>query len=182
MNKTESVVPNRLYLVEKLPEPLTPASEHLQLFDNYIAGTRMRLRQIRDPKTRAWTRLLQQRLTDRKDGAASQKYAELELNEAEYAVFERFEQHEVRKNRYFLEAGDVSYQFDVYLGPLWGVNTARVVFRTLESASHFIGVPHGLREISSDSFFIGENLVLQNLASIREHLNGNAASSLAGAN
>ena len=43
-------------------------------------------------------------------------------------AFEQFEGHEIRKNRYFHEFDLVNFAFDVYLGDLWGLNTARVDF------------------------------------------------------
>jgi len=56
MNKTALPEYYRLFLIERLPEPLTPAGAHLQLFDNYIENTRLRLRLIRDPRQRTSTR------------------------------------------------------------------------------------------------------------------------------
>ena len=101
MNKTAQTELYRLFLTDGLPEPLTPASSHLQLFDNYIENTRMRLRSIRDPYLKTWTRILQQRFStaDGEFAVAPQKLAEIHLNDAEYSVFERFEGHEIRKNR-----------------------------------------------------------------------------------
>ena len=61
MNKTAQTEFHRLFLIESLPEPLTHASSHLQIFDNYIENTRIRLRLMRDPSTSVWTRILQQR-------------------------------------------------------------------------------------------------------------------------
>ena len=61
MNKPAMTELHRLFLIERLPEPLTRASAHLQLFDNYIENTRIRLRNIRDPYSKTWTRILQQR-------------------------------------------------------------------------------------------------------------------------
>ena len=43
MNKTALTQFRRLFLIERLPEPLEPKSAHLQIFDNYIEGTRLRL-------------------------------------------------------------------------------------------------------------------------------------------
>src|SRR5436309_3166585 len=45
----------RRYLLQDLPEGLTRASHHLQITDNYISGTRLRLRKVRDPQTNKWT-------------------------------------------------------------------------------------------------------------------------------
>src|SRR5260370_7659029 len=45
----------RRYLLRDLPEGLTRASPHVQITDNYITGTRLRLRKVRDPQTNKWT-------------------------------------------------------------------------------------------------------------------------------
>src|SRR5260370_13231481 len=45
----------RRYLLQDLPEGLTRASPHVQITDNYITGTRLRLRKVRDPLTNKWT-------------------------------------------------------------------------------------------------------------------------------
>src|SRR5258706_3726397 len=115
MNKTAQTELHRLFLIERLPEPLTPASAHLQLFDNYIENTRIRLRQIRDPYAKSWTRTLQQRFPAIESEHAVTKLAEIHLNDAEYAVFAHFEGREIRKNRYFHEFDQASIAFDVYL-------------------------------------------------------------------
>ncbi len=87
MNNTAQTELNRLFLIESLPEPLTPASSHLQIFDNYIENTRIRLRAIRDPYSKAWTHILQQRFALTTEDGAITKLAEIHLNEAEYAAF-----------------------------------------------------------------------------------------------
>jgi len=159
MNKTAQTESHRLFLIEGLPDPLTPASSHLQLFDNYIENTRIRLRQIRDPYTKEWTRILQQRFPAAADEFAISKLAEIYLNDAEYAAFERFEGREIRKNRYFHEFDLVSFAFDVYLGALWGLNTAKVDFETREQMEAFTPPPFAVFEVTNDPFFWGGNLV-----------------------
>lgn len=159
MDKTAQTELHRLFLIERLPEPLTPASSHLQFFDNYVEHTRLRLRAIRDPYTKTWTRMLQQRFPWAESEYAVTKLAEIHLNGAEYAVFEHYEGREIRKNRYFHEFDRVSFIFDVYLGPLWGLNTARVDFESLEKMESFIPPPFAIFEVTSDPFFTGESLV-----------------------
>src|SRR6266446_3509947 len=44
----------RRYLLENLPEGLSRADHHLQITDNYITGTRLRIRKVRDPRTSKW--------------------------------------------------------------------------------------------------------------------------------
>src|SRR5918912_3220801 len=51
----------RKFLLRELPEPLTRASEHVQIWDNYITNTRLRLRRIRVPKTKEYILKLTQK-------------------------------------------------------------------------------------------------------------------------
>ena len=167
MNKTAQTELHRLFLIDGLPEPLTPASSHLQIFDNYIENTRLRLRLIRDPYSKAWTRILQQRFSISEGELAVTKLAEIHLNEAEYAVFENFEGREIRKNRYFHEFDRLSIAFDVYLGDLWGLNTAKVDFETREMLESFLPPPFAVFEVTNDPFFAGDNLVGKNFGKIQ---------------
>ena len=167
MNKTAQTELHRLFLIERLPEPLTPASSHIQLFDGYIDGTRMRLRQIRDPYAKTWTRVLQQRFPALENEYAVTKLAEMYLNDEEFGVVETLSTREIRKNRYFHEFDRVPFAFDVFLGPLWGLNTARVDFETREKMENFIPPPFAIFEVTEDEFFTGENLVRRTFADVQ---------------
>lgn len=167
MNKTAQTELHRLFLIERLPEPLTAASSHLQIFDNYIKNTRLRLRQIRDPYSKAWTRILQQRFPAHEGEYAVTKLAEIHLSDEEYAVFAQFEGREIRKNRYFHEFDRVQVVFDVYLGQLWGLNTARVDFDTREQMIAFLPAPFAVFEVTENDFFAGENLVEKSFSDVQ---------------
>ncbi len=175
MNKTAQTEFSRLFLIDALPEPLTPASSHLQLFDNYIENTRIRLRAIRDPYSKAWTNILQQRLTVTGDEGPMTKLAEIHLNEAEHAAFEKFEGREIRKNRYFHEFDRVSFAFDVYLGALWGLNTAKVEFENRQQMKALVPPPFAVFEVTGDEFFTGHNLVDKSFADIQAQVANVAA-------
>ena len=168
MNKTAETELHRLFLIEGLPEPLTPASSHLQIFDGYIANTRLRLRQIRDPYSNTWTRMLQSRHVGiHESDLAETKLAEIHLDEAEFTLFEPLANKEIRKNRYFHEVDRVSFAFDVYLGPLWGLNTARVEFQDRDEMGRFMPPPFAVYEVTNDRFFDGANLVNLQFADIQ---------------
>jgi CYTH domain-containing protein len=167
MNKTAQTELHRLFLIERLPEPLTPASSHLQLFDGYIENTRMRVRQIREPRSNAWTRVLQQRFPAMENEYAVTKLAEIYLNNEEYGVMEPLIGREIRKNRYFHEFDRASFAFDVYLGPLWGLNTARVDFERGDQVDAFVPPPFAVFEVTEDAFFTGENLVGKTFADVQ---------------
>lgn len=167
MNKTAQTELHRLFLIERLPEPLSLASSHLQIFDNYIAHTRLRIRRIRDPYSSAWTRVLQQRFVVHQGDLAETKLAEIHLNDVEYALFAQFEGREIRKNRYFHEFDRVMFTFDSYLGSLSGLNTARVVFDTRAELEAFVAPPFAIFEVTEDPFFAGENLVDRTFADVQ---------------
>lgn len=159
MNKTAATELRRSFLLEGLPEPLTRASSHLQILDKYIENTRLRVRSIRDPYSDSWTYVLQQKFTTIEADRAISKLAEIYLNEAEQALFERFGGREIRKNRYFHEFDRVSFLFDVYLGDLWGLITAGVNFESIGEMEKFEAPPFAVFEITNDPFFDGGNLV-----------------------
>ncbi len=176
LNKTYQTELRRVFLIRDLPEPLTRASNHLQIFDNYIKNTRLRLRTIRVPQTNEWTWILEQRFPL---GDLTQwKVSEIHLNEAEHAVFEQFEgrhirqnerveSNEIRKNRYFHEFGGRQIEFDVFLGDLWGLNLAKVIFDDIQEMKNFEIPPFVIREVSNNKFFKGENLVGKGFADVR---------------
>ncbi|MFM9903393.1 MAG: hypothetical protein ACKVQJ_02345 [Pyrinomonadaceae bacterium] len=170
MNKTAQTELHRLFLIDSLPEPLTPASSHIQLFDNYIKNTRIRLRSIRDPYAKSWTRILQQRFAGSESEIAVTNLAEIYLNDAEYAAFERFEGREIRKNRYFHEYDGASFAFDVYLGDLWGLSTTRIDFDTAEQLESFMPPKFAVLEITAQPFFAGENLVERKFSDIQAEI------------
>lgn len=158
MDKTYRTEFRRKYLIEALPEPLTRASRHLQLFDNYITGTRMRIRSVRDPETKQWSWVLQQRLAAEVSEITFLKIVEIHLNEAEHTVFEILEGNEIRKNRYFHEFDGRAFAFDMYLGPLWGLNIASVELGDEGSFLNYEPPTFAVFEITSNPFFLGENL------------------------
>ncbi|MEP6848724.1 MAG: hypothetical protein ABI999_07695 [Acidobacteriota bacterium] len=170
MDKTARTEFHRLFLIERLPEPLTPMSSHIQLFDNYIENTRMRLRNIRVPETKEWRHILQQQFRAHDAEPGRCKLAEIYLNEAEYQAFERFEGREIRKNRYFHVFDGLSFSFDVYLGGLWGLNTAKVEFQSGREMEIFDAPPFAVFEITVDPFFSGDKLVGKSFADIQQEV------------
>ena len=157
-DKTFRTELHRSFLVEGLPEPLEPKNSHLQIFDNYIHETRLRLRSVRVPETKEWTLVLQKRYPAGEYGA-EWRIAQIELTETEYEHFKPFEGNEIRKNRYFEEFDGRRFEFDVYLGPLWGLNRARVEFASREEMESFTPPAFAIVEITGLPFFDDANLV-----------------------
>ena len=186
MDKTHRTELRRLFLIEDLPAPLTRASRHWQIFDNYIERTRLRLRSIRIPETKQWIWILQQRFP--LDDLSNWQISEIYLNETEHAAFEifegrevkkneRVETNEIRKNRYFYNSGDKQIEIDVFLGVLWGLNLANVHFKDLEEMREFKFLTFAILEVTKDEFFIGANLVGKTFADVQtkfEKIKGNS--------
>lgn len=168
MNKTYRNEFRRLFIVEHLPEPMTRADAHLQIFDNYIENTRLRLRSVRIPERKEWNWILQQRFAANSSGA-HWKISEIHLNEYEYHLFEQFEGTEIRKNRYFYDFEGKQIEFDVFLGDLWGLNMARVSFETIEEM-HDFRFPFTAVEVTTNEFFRGEHLVEKKFADVQDEV------------
>ncbi len=177
MNKTTRIELRRVFLLQNLPEPLTRASRHLQIFDNYIENTRLRLRSVRVPETKEWTWILQQieSLAD----LSKREVAEIFLNETEHAAFEIFEGREVRKNervetteirknRYFYGVSDKEIAIDLFLGELWGLMTAQVYFESVEEMNLFEPPPFAVAEVTANEFYVGKNLLGKTFADVRK--------------
>ena len=165
MDKTYRNELHRLFLLHNLPEPLTRASSHLQLFDNYIENTRMRIRCVREPATKKLTYILQQRFPT--ENLGHWKIAEISLNEDEREKFEQFEGREIRKNRYFHEFDFHQFEIDVYLGDLWGLNTAKVLFETEDDLQNFKMPNFIALEVTDNPFFNGESLVTKKFTDVQ---------------
>src|SRR6266536_920867 len=86
----------RRYLLRDLPEGLTRADPHVQITDNYITGTRLRLRKIRDPKTNKWTVKFTQKFAPDPDDLSRTTITNTYLNAHEAEMFAVFEANEIR--------------------------------------------------------------------------------------
>ena len=177
MDKTYKTELRRIFLLENLPEPLTRASFHLQLFDNYIEKTRLRLRFERNPETKNQTRILQQKFPVKENDLSVWNTSQIYLNENEYKILEKFEGREIRKNRYFYEYDGKHFEIDIYLGQLWGLNIAKINFKDEMEMKDFKTPPFTVFEITNHKFFTGEVLVNKNFADVQdefEMINGNS--------
>ena len=159
MDKTYQKEIRRTFLIGGLPKPLTPASSHLQIFDNYFENTRLRLRSIRVPEEKKWTWLLEQRFPLNPQVLSTLKISRIYLNEAEHKILEPLEGREIRKNRYFYDLDEKQAELDIYLGKLWGLNMMNVHFETAEEMKNFELPPFVVYEVTNYRFFFGENLV-----------------------
>ena len=158
----------RTFLIEGLPGDLKPADPHLQLFDNYIPETSIRLRKIRNPETKNWVRRVEKLRFENSAPFRSLEQSSIELAAKEYDVLASFEGRELRKNRYIYQEPDAETEIDIYLGKLWGLNLANIYFETEKGRSEFVLPEYSIVEVTNDEFFDGPNLVGMSFKDVQE--------------
>jgi CYTH domain-containing protein len=160
----------RRYLLQDLPEGLTRADPHLQITDNYITGTRLRLRKVRDPKTNKWTVKFTQKFAPNPADLSRTVITNTYLNAAEYEVLSVFEANEIRKNRYPFEWDGRKLAIDMFLGDLFGLVLAEVSFENDADLAGFQKPPFAIAEVTDNELFTGGKLCDLTFEDIRDEI------------
>ena len=160
----------RKFLLDRLPEDLTPASPHVQITDNYITGTRLRLRKIRDPQTNKWTLKFTQEFAPNPRDFSRTMITNVYLSASEYNILAVFEANEIRKNRYRFEHDGHQYGIDLFLGDLLGLILAEISFETDEELEQFAMPSFAFAEVTNSEMFTGAKLVDLKFEDIRDEV------------
>ena len=139
----------RRFLLRELPRGFDIRGDHAQITDNYITGTRLRLRKLRRVSTNEWTLKLTQKHAPAPPDFSRTLITSIYLNEYEYETLSVFEANELRKNRYPYEHEGRRYSVDVFLGPLRGLILAETDFDTDEEMDAFRLPPFAFQSRSS---------------------------------
>ena len=158
----------RRYLLDGLPEGLTRASPHVQITDNYITGTRLRLRKVREPQTNKWTVKFTQKFAPNPADLSRAIITNIYLTAAESEVLSVFEGNEIRKNRYPHEFAGRKFSIDMFLGDLLGLVLAETSFNSDEELDSFPPPPFAVEDITNNDLFTGGNLSVSTFAEVRE--------------
>jgi CYTH domain-containing protein len=143
-SKYARVERERRYLLKDLPEGLTRVDPHLQITDNYITGTRLRLRKVRDPRTNKWIVKLTQKFAPNPDDHSRTIITNTYLNPLEAETLSVFNTNEIRKNRYYFDFEGRRFSVDMFLGDLFGLVLAEVGFESDEELDNFRKPPFAL--------------------------------------
>ncbi len=160
----------RRYLLQDLPEGLTRADPHVQITDNYIIGTRLRLRKVRDPRTNKWTVKFTQKFAPNPADFSRTVITNTYLNAAEYQVLSVFEANEIRKNRYPFEWEGRKFTIDMFLGNLFGLVLAEVSFESEAELARFPQPPFAIAEVTNNEIFTGGELCDLTFEDIRDEI------------
>lgn len=169
-SKYARVERERRYLLQDLPEGLTRPDPHVQITDNYITGTRLRLRKIREPRTNKWTvKLTQKFAPDPKDFSRT-IITNIYLNALETETLGISDANEIRKNRYHFEFEGRRWSVDMFLGDLFGLVLAEVSFESDEELDSFTMPPFAIADVTNNELFTGGRLSESTFSDIREEI------------
>jgi len=160
----------RRFLLADLPEGLTRADHHLQITDNYITGTRLRIRKVRDPRTNKWVVKFTQKFAPDPEDLSRTIITNLYLNATEAETLSIFEANEVRKNRYYFDFEGRRFSIDMFLGDLFGLVLAEVSFETDAELEGFPKPPFVIADVTNNSIFSGGRLSELTFADVREEI------------
>lgn len=169
-SKYARVERERRYLLTDLPEGLTRADPHLQITDNYITGTRLRLRKVRDPRTNKWTVKFGQKFAPDPEDLSRTIITNTYLNALEAETLSIFNTNEIRKNRYRFEFEGREFGVDMFLGDLFGLVLAEASFATDEELDSFAKPPFAIADVTNDPVFSGGSLCELTFAEVRQHI------------
>jgi CYTH domain-containing protein len=169
-SKYARVERERRYLLPDLPAGLTRADHHLQITDNYLTGTRFRIRKVRDPRTNKWVVKFSQKFAANPEDLSHTIITNIYLNAIEAETLAIFEANEIRKNRYPFEFAGRKFSVDMFLGDLFGLVLAEVSFETDEELDGFSKPPFALADVTNNEIFSGGKLSQLTFADIRKEI------------
>ena len=169
-SKYSRIERERRYLLQDLPEGLTRASPHLQITDNYISGTRLRIRKVRDPQTNKWTVKFTQKFAPEPENYARTAITNIYLNALEAETLGMFDANEIRKNRYPFDFEGRRFSVDMFLGDLFGLVLAEVSFDNDDELNGYPKPPFAIAEVTNNELFTGGKLCGLTFADIREEI------------
>jgi CYTH domain-containing protein len=169
-SKYARVERERRYLLPDLPEGLTRADPHLQITDNYITGTRLRLRKVRDPRTNKWTVKFTQKFAPDAEDLSRTTITNTYLNALEAEMMSVFNANEIRKNRYPFDFEGRRFAVDMFLGDLFGLVLAEVSFDTDQELDSFPKPAFAIADVTNDPVFAGGTLSQLTFADVKRHV------------
>ena len=160
----------RRYLLRDLPEGLTRADHHLQITDNYITGTRLRIRKVRDPKTNKWVVKFTQKFAPNTHDFSRTIITNTYLSAIEAETLSMFDANEIRKNRYKFEFEGRTFSIDMFIGELFGLVLAETGFESDEEMDNFPLPSFALADVTNNELFTGGSLSELTFAEVQSEI------------
>ena len=158
------------FLLREMPAELNRADPHAQITDNYITGTRLRIRKVRDPKTNKWIVKFTQKFAPDGEDLSRTIITNTYLNAIEADTLAVFASNEIRKNRYPFEFEGRHFSIDMFLGDLLGLVLAETSFETDEEMLGFPLPPFAVADVTNNAAFTGGRLCEMTFDDIRKEV------------
>jgi len=171
-SKYARVERERRYLLQDLPEGLSRVDDHLQITDNYITGTRLRIRKVREPRSNKWVVKFTQKFAPDQSDLSHTNITSIYLNATEAETLSMFNANEIRKNRYYFDYEGRRFSVDMFLGDLFGLVLAEVSFDNDEEMNNFSKPSFALADVTNDVLFSGGKLSELTFADVLEGIRG----------
>jgi len=169
-SKYARVERERRYLLNDLPEGLSRADHHLQITDNYITGTRLRIRKVRDPQTNKWVVKFTQKFAPNPKDLSRTIITNTYLSAIEADTLSIFAVNEVRKNRYKFEFQGREFAVDMFLGDLFGLVLAETSFDNDDELDNFPVPPFAVADVTNNEVFSGGRLSELSIEEVRDEI------------
>ena len=160
----------RRYLLKDLPEGMSRTDPHVQITDNYLTGTRLRIRKVREPRTNKWTVKFTQKFAPDEADLSRTVITNTYLNATEAELLSIFNANEIRKNRYYFDYEGRRFCVDMFLGDLFGLVLAEVSFDSDEELKSYSKPPFALAEVTGNELFSGGRLSELTFADVRAEI------------
>src|SRR6185436_3901863 len=157
-SKYARVERERRYLLQDLPEGLSRVDDHLQITDNYITGTRLRIRKVREPRSNKWVVKFTQKFAPDPADLSRTIITNTYLNAIEADTLSIFNSNEIRKNRYYFDYEGRKFSVDMFLGDLFGLVLAEVSFDSDEEMDRFATPSFAMADVTNIETFSGGRL------------------------
>jgi len=167
-SKYARVERERRFLLNDLPVGVARTDPHVQITDNYITGTRLRIRKVREPKTNKWTVEFTQKFPPDPKDLSRTIITNVYLTALEADTLSVFEANEIRKNRYYFDFEGRRFSVDMFLGELLGLVLAETSFETDEEMRGFETPSFALADVTNNEVFTGGRLCNLTFADIRK--------------
>jgi len=169
-SKYARVERERRYLLQDLPKGLSRADHHWQITDNYLNGTQLRIRKVRDPQTNKWVVKFTRKFAPDENDLSRTMITNLYLNATEAETLSIFEANEIRKNRYYFDFEGRRYSIDMFIGDLFGLVLAETDFETDDELDNFQVPPFAIADVTNNKTFAGGTLSELTYSDVRNEI------------
>jgi len=142
----------------------------VQITDNYITGTRLRIRKVRDPRTNKWVVKFTQKFAPNPSDYSRTIITNTYLNALEAESLSMFDANEIRKNIYKFQYEGREFAVDMFLGDLFGLVLAEVGFETDDELDNFPKPAFVIADVTNHELFTGGRLSQLSFEDIRREI------------